>query len=1139
MKIVADLHIHSYYSRATSKNLNFEHLYKWAQLKGVNVVGTGDIAHPGWLTEMREKLEPAEEGLFRLKAEIAREMDQEIPVACRGEVRFMLAGEISNIYKKYDRVRKIHNVVFLPSLDAVEKLQRRLEKIGNIRSDGRPILGLDARDLFEIVLETDPAAHLIPAHIWTPWFSLFGSKSGFDRIEDCFNDLTPHIFALETGLSSDPPMNWRWSALDNYTLVSNSDAHSPQKLAREATLFETDLSYPAMFAAMQSGDPKTFRGTLEFFPQEGKYHHDGHRKCGTNWTPKTTVAHDMRCLRCGKPVTVGVMHRIETLADRAEGERPEKIAPFHSLIPLPEVLSEIYDVGPNSKRVQKAYLSLLGKLGSELYILQDAPLEDLARDGGARLAEGIRRMRNCEVRPIAGYDGEFGVIKLFEKGEPAIYASQLDLFPARGKTAAPGTDKNGDVPATEKTPVAEVKDPSVDKKCGSPLTASNETDGDDLLAGLNPEQRDAVFCVDRPLLVMAGPGTGKTRTLTHRIAYLIREKTVAPENILAITFTNKAAGEMAERIDALCGTEIAGRVTINTFHGFGAMVLRESGKNIGVEPGFAILDSLTQKRFLAKLFPDYKTRKLQRLAKNISEAKNVLLASGEGESGKSVLSDDAFLKDYQAYEKALRSYQLVDYDDLLLQPVKLYSRFPEVLAAYQQRYRWISIDEYQDINASQYALVRMLNTELINFCAIGDADQAIYGFRGADRSYFLRYQEDFPKTAKVQLTRNYRSNRNIVQAAGQVISRGDDSSGLPLISDIVSKKLIEFHVASTGKAEAEFVVHQIEQRIGGTSHFSMDSGRAGGEEKNRGFSDFAVLYRLNRQVDDLVEAFERSGIPYQTTERISFFEHPVIQQVLAYLWFAWNPQSLFHLENIYQEGNADGQPAEFLQIAEMAKNNDSSNWDVLLSFRETDAFNDSQKAWLSKFIPLISEIRTGIQQEAVAGFIQKILMFMQLQLSVTWPEEDRQLLDQLIVMAGEYMFDLQGFLQNTALQREGDAYDPRADRVSLMTLHASKGLEFPVVFMLGCEEGVLPFARRGMKSDLEEERRLFYVGMTRAKDNLILSRAGKRQLDKRKMENASSRFLADIELALQAQLATDKPKKVVLRKEKQNQLKLF
>ena len=306
MKIVADVHLHSHYSRATSKNLDFEHLIQWAQLKGVNVVGTGDIAHPGWLQEMKDKLEPVEDGLFRLRDEIAQAVQAEVPPACQAPVRFMLAGEISSIYKKNDRVRKVHNVIFAPSLEAVEKIQAALEKIGNIRSDGRPILGLPSRDLLEIILEIDPACYLIPAHIWTPWFSLLGSKSGYDSVEECFEDLTPHIFALETGLSSDPPMNGRVSALDRYTLVSNSDAHSPEKLAREATVFDTELSYPAIFNALKSGDPEVFRGTVEFFPEEGKYHHDGHRKCNINWGPKETIAHNGRCPVCGKPVTVGV-----------------------------------------------------------------------------------------------------------------------------------------------------------------------------------------------------------------------------------------------------------------------------------------------------------------------------------------------------------------------------------------------------------------------------------------------------------------------------------------------------------------------------------------------------------------------------------------------------------------------------------------------------------------------------------------------------------------------------------------------------------------------------------------------------------------------------------------------------------------
>ncbi len=288
-------------------------------------------------------------------------MDAQLPDACRGTVRFLLAGEISNIYKRDGQTRKVHNVVFAPDLDAVARLQAKLETIGNIRSDGRPILGLDSRDLLEIMLEIDERCHLIPAHIWTPWFSMLGSKSGFDSVEACFADLTPHIFALETGLSSDPPMNWRVSNLDPYTLVSHSDAHSPPKLAREATLFDIDLSYPALFAALKSGDPARFKGTLEFFPEEGKYHLDGHRKCNVCWEPPTTRAHAGLCSVCGKPVTVGVSHRVEELADRPPNGRPARTHPFESLIPLPEILSEIAGVGPNSKTVQREYIAPPGR----------------------------------------------------------------------------------------------------------------------------------------------------------------------------------------------------------------------------------------------------------------------------------------------------------------------------------------------------------------------------------------------------------------------------------------------------------------------------------------------------------------------------------------------------------------------------------------------------------------------------------------------------------------------------------------------------------------------------------------------------------------------------------------------------------
>lgn len=342
-KFIADLHIHSRFSRATSKNLDPEHLAIWAQKKGIKVVGTGDFTHPGWISELQEKLIEAEQGLFRLKPDLAESIKPEIPVSCQDSPRFMLTSEISCIYKKNHKTRKVHHLILMPDFDSVLKLNRKLEQIGNIRSDGRPILGLDSRNLLEIVLETSDQAFFIPAHVWTPWFSLFGSKSGFDDIEECFEDLTPHIHALETGLSSDPPMNRLLSQLDRYVLVSNSDAHSPAKLGRESNLFETPLDYDAMVRAMTHG--QGFSGTIEFFPEEGKYHLDGHRKCQVRLHPEETRSHNGICPVCGKPVTVGVFHRVDDLADR---DHPKISKDFFSLIPLTEILSEIHGCGPGS-----------------------------------------------------------------------------------------------------------------------------------------------------------------------------------------------------------------------------------------------------------------------------------------------------------------------------------------------------------------------------------------------------------------------------------------------------------------------------------------------------------------------------------------------------------------------------------------------------------------------------------------------------------------------------------------------------------------------------------------------------------------------------------------------------------------------
>jgi len=423
MRFIADLHIHSKYSRATSRDLNPENLWKWAQLKGISVVGSGDFTHPQWLKELKEKLEPVDNGLFSLKK--AFETD-EIPESCRSDVSFMLSAEISCIYKKKDKTRKIHSIVLAPGFSAAEKINDRLKQIGNLHSDGRPILGLDAKELLKIVLDISPDAMLIPAHAWTPHFSVFGAASGFDSLEECYEELTPHIHAIETGLSSDPPMNWRLSALDNITLISNSDAHSPSKLGREANIVDTDISYASLTAALKTR--KGFVGTIEFFPEEGKYHYDGHRACDVSLTPKESIRHNNICPVCGKKLTIGVMQRVEKLADRDEGFRPQGAPSFHSIIPLTEVIGEALSVGPSSKKVAAVYFNLLNALGNEFRILLDTPLDDIEAASSSRIAEAIEKMRSGDVSIAPGYDGEFGKIRIFERLEKRLPKGRKTLF---------------------------------------------------------------------------------------------------------------------------------------------------------------------------------------------------------------------------------------------------------------------------------------------------------------------------------------------------------------------------------------------------------------------------------------------------------------------------------------------------------------------------------------------------------------------------------------------------------------------------------------------------------------------------------------------------------------------------------------
>lgn len=412
MKMIADLHIHSRFSMATSKEGTPENLDFWARKKGISLIGTGDFTHPVWREELKERFVSEGNGLYRLRDAFVKEESRKFP----GEgTRFVVSGEISSIYKKNGKTRKVHNVILLPSLEAADAMAQRLEKIGNIHSDGRPILGLDSHDLLEMMLDVCPEGILIPAHIWTPHFSVLGAKSGFDSVEECFEELAPYIHALETGLSSDPAMNWRISKLDRYQLVSNSDAHSPSKLGREANLLDIDCSYEGLYRAIQTGEG--LEGTVEFFPEEGKYHFDGHRKCGVSLSPVEAERLGGICPVCGKKLTMGVDHRVEQLADRAEGFVKKDGKKYESLVPLPEVISACMGYSTASKKVQGCFEQMLQTLGTEFDILRNVPAEDIKTCAGERLAEGIENVRTGKVKRIPGYDGEYGKIQLFAEND--------------------------------------------------------------------------------------------------------------------------------------------------------------------------------------------------------------------------------------------------------------------------------------------------------------------------------------------------------------------------------------------------------------------------------------------------------------------------------------------------------------------------------------------------------------------------------------------------------------------------------------------------------------------------------------------------------------------------------------------------
>lgn len=1072
MHFIADLHIHSHYSIATSSSLTPENLDLWARRKGIQVIGTGDIFHPGWYNEIKEKLIPTEDGLYRIKDEYCIKNDYLLPSPSH-LVRFVLSGEVSSIYKKNGRVRKVHNLILSSSFDAVKKIQNKLEAVGNISSDGRPILGLPSRDLLEIALEAGGDTVLIPAHIWTPWFSVFGEKSGYDTMEECFDDLVEQIFAVETGLSSDPSMNWLCSFLDRYTLISNSDAHSPEKLGREANLFDADLSYPTIISAMKGDKTNRFLGTIEFFPQEGKYHFDGHRKCGICWTPQETIKHKGICPVCGKKVTVGVLNRIMQLADRVNPALRDDKKPFYSLTPLKNLIAEIKGVGAGSKAVNIQYEELLRKGGSEFSILLDLSYDQIREIGDEILAEGIRRLRDREVYIEEGYDGKFGQIKVFSSGEIQSLSSQISFFDQSYKTP----ERRG--LAVEELHI------HINKKGENVVLKENKGQFDVTKYGfaMNPIQEEAVNHYRGPCLILAGPGTGKTLTLTMRIARLVKYWAVDPAAVLAITFTNKAAEEMKKRIKIAFDDEgKTEQITITTFHSFGMSLLREYAHKFGRSLDFAIFGD-DEKAYILKSFLGIKNRDLHRVSEDISLVKNRMQVPSD-------INDDELANLYNAYEDKLKMENAFDIDDLVVYPVRLLKDSSEIGELIRRRYPWICIDEYQDINLAQYNLIRLLAPEKdSNIFAIGDPDQAIYGFRGADNSFIQRFKDDYPTGSIYELKTSYRCSKTILEASAQVVKPLGRNDPLEGIKEGVS---IHIQECPTAKSEAEFVARTIEKMMGGVRFFSFDSEIADGSEEVgvTSFADFGVLFRLSKMAPDIIKAMNDHGIPFQLVGEEPFFKHEPISTII-----------------------------DILRLVAMP-----SNKVLIQRLKEKKIKGLSESALL--------EIKENKDIHSIEEYIREIMKIYLPAIMVSHKDD----IERLISLSKGYGLDLSSFLSLLQLGSPADTYNRLTEQVALMTIHAAKGLEFSYVFIIGCEDGLLPytlFTKGG--SDIEEEKRLLYVGMTRAKRALFLSHAKKRNLYGNWINLPISPFLGNIkeELIKRGELRKGK------KKAKDKQLSLF
>lgn len=1014
MDFIADLHIHSRFSLATSRQLNVPHLVFWAARKGINVLGCGDFTHPKWREELKRDLCLDEEsGLYQCRPEVIKSIGQRGGVSpAFNAPLFCLQAEISSIYKKNGKVRKVHNLVFAPDFEVADEISRRLALIGNINSDGRPILGLDSHDLLEIILECSPDAVLIPAHIWTPWFALFGSRSGFDRIEDCYGDLTSHIFALETGLSSDPAMNRCLSALDNYALVSNSDAHSGANLGREANLFRGSPSYAGMFAALRAAARRVepapgecrLLGTMEFYPEEGKYHLDGHRSCNVVLSPAESRELGNICPVCGKPLTIGVLHRVMELADRDEPGQPPNEPEARMLVPLAEVIGEIMAVGATSRKATEKYDRVITGLGSELDVLCRLP-EDKIRAFWEPLGEAMARLRAGNVILEPGFDGQYGKIRIFRPEERA----ELRGGKTRGVLLSPlSQTATGGAPRLRKLarfgPKSEVSASPPQK----PFI-------------LSPAQMAAVRAGSEPTFILAGPGAGKTRVLVERILALLASG-VNPAHILAITFTRRAAGEMQERL----ATGLAASATLprcDTLHALAWALLNEQSDCEREALKQVVLGEDAAQRLFRDANAGLPAREIDRLWHLLNLAR---------EKNHEPDPDVALAK---ARYAALKGALYLDYGDLL-------AWLLANAASFKGKWKYILVDEAQDLSPIQLAIVRaLLPADGSGFFGIGDPDQSIYEFRGASGDCVANFQAFWPQTRIIRLNESYRASQAILDMAHGVLGEGSRCGAMRAQRGIIPE--LKIFRARDGRQEAQWLARQIKNLLGATAHTLLDAAANTGLDNALAPGDIAVLVRLKAQLPPIIQALEQVGVPWAA---------PAVEEF-------WR----------------DDQCRAFLEIARASP--DSPPPATLLEILANDPANPLDPAILAR-------------TRAFAA------------LRRLW-ERHR---------------NWESFFQELAWLQEAEMIAARAQCVRLATIHASKGLEFQAVFLPGLEDGLLPLKREALfgrqdwaTENPEAEKRLLYVGLTRAARAIYISYCQDRTLYGKHLRQSPSPYLALVE----------------------------